>query len=175
MPISQMNSRFITTGNEEVGGDFKWPPVNCTHTMRVKEMVDKKTSKGEGCIVQTSEFISFETALTVRTYYLEKEKWSIVRLDNMFRNLGYTSRVDINGVEFKATIVEQDYTSQNGEAKKRLKIKWTDLWMKPAEYQQKYGTPQAGQQTDQEQNLLPSGVPQEPSSSEGLVEDEIPF
>ena len=174
MPISQMNSKFTTTGEEEIGGDFKMPPVNCWHMMRVKDMVDKTTRKGDACVVQTSEFVTFETALTVRTYYLEKEKWSIGRLENMFRNLGYTNRGDINGREFRAKIVEEGYTGQNGEAKKRLKISWAELWEKPEAYKKKHGIAQTQQQATP-QNALPTGMPQSPFASEGLVEDEIAF
>ncbi|PFX11361.1 hypothetical protein AWC38_SpisGene24952 [Stylophora pistillata] len=136
MPISAGLSRFSTTGKEEVGGDAPFPPVDCWHVMKIRELIDQKTSKGKRCYVQTAEFLSFETPLTVRTFYLEGENWSIGRLDNMFRNLGYTSRADINGIEFSAKIRSRPYKdSKTGEARKGLEIKWMPLWAKVEDFE----------------------------------------
>lgn len=178
MPISAGLSRFSTTGKEEVGGDAPFPPVDCWHVMKIRELIDQKTSKGKQCYVQTAEFLSFETPLTVRTFYLEGENWSIARLDNMFRNLGYTSRADINGIEFNAKIRSRPYKdSKTGEARKGLEIKWMPLWAKVEDFEKELQKvpKDLRVETPGRKQPLPSGVPEPLESSGSLDEDEIPF
>lgn len=169
MPISQQYSNFTSTGEEEISAEFPRPPSNCWHKMRIKDIVEMKTKKGDDCFVQTSEFIEFKTPLLIRTYYLPLHEWSIARLENIFRNLGHTSRsADVTGAEFEAFVIEKDYEDfKSGETKKRLEIKKASLWLKVEDYHAKHGK--------KKDLSLPPGIPQQPSIGNDIVEDEIPF
>jgi hypothetical protein len=170
MPISHSYSRFTTTGQEEIEGDFPRPPAQQWHKMRIRDIIEATTQKGDLCFIQSSEFREFETPLVIRTYYMPSLEWSIARMDNLFRNLGHKTRSgDVRGAEFEGFLIEKDFEDKaSGDIKKRLEIKKASLWLKEEDFQQKYTSSKTSKpsSTDIDQ---PSLFP------EPLVEDEIPF
>jgi hypothetical protein len=164
MTISHSYSRFTTSGQEEIEQAYPRIAPNRWYTLRIKDIVESTTKKGDPCFIQSSEFVEAKTPFVIRTYYMPSLEWSIVRMDNLFRNLGHSNRsADVRGAEFEAFIVEKEF-----EDKKLLQIKKASLWLKELDYQQEYGTLKAPQQT-------PTGIPQSSLSTEPLIEDEIPF
>ena len=175
MPISSSFSLFAPDSGKNVENKQRniFPPPDRWHRLRIKELVDHKTQAGALCFIQTSEFLSFKTPLLVRTYYLVDADWSIRRLDNMFRNLGHKSRVDINGTEFNAKIQLKVYKStKTGLMEKGIRLSWCPLWAEVENFEQELQNVPKDLRADRP---LPSGTPNASESSEPLVEDEIPF
>ena len=128
MPISEQYAAFTTRGDDAITPSFNIP-VGKDHwyKMRVVDIYDDHTKKGDPCIVQKSKLVGVEANFEIFTYYMMELKWSMTRVENMYRNWQITTKTEpVEGRLFDALLKEEVYMGKKKLVIDRI-LQWTGV------------------------------------------------
>lgn len=128
MPISSRYQDFTTKGDEVISPNLNIP-VGKDHwyKMRVVDIYDDYTKKGDECYIQKSKFVDIEAKFELFTYYLMHLSWSHARAENLYRNWGLSQKTDpVEGKLFDALLKEEVYMGKKKLVIDRI-LQWTPM------------------------------------------------
>ena len=126
MPISERHQDFKTKGDEDISPSLNIP-VGKDHwyKMRVVDIYDRYTKKGDECYVQKSKLVDIDAKFEIFTYYIIDLEWSHARLENLYRNWGLAQKTEpVEGRLFDALLKEEVYMGKKKLVIDRI-LQWT--------------------------------------------------